>query len=123
MHHNQCLPKLFEPHKDWLFEAINSDVIPSAWLFKGGCWQMLTSGQSGGLIEQFEHALLDQQNIGVIKFTATIDSSKIDYVIAYLYNGKLFSHTIFQPRNKINTASHSKSWWIEDWSIDHLLSR
>ena len=121
--HNQCLPTIFEPHKDWLLEAIRSEVIPKAWIFKGGCWEVQTSHQSSGLIEQFEHTLISQQNLGVIRFSATIDSSKEDYTIAYLYTGVHFSHTIFQPRNQTKPVSYSENWWIEDWSIDHLLSR
>ena len=123
MHPNQCLPTIFEPHKDWLLEAIRSAVVPRAWIFKGGCWEMQTSHQSNGLIERFEHALISQQNLGVIWFSGTINSSKEDYTIAYLYNGIHFSHTIFQPRNTTETGAHSENWWIEDWSIDHMLSR
>lgn len=121
--HNQCLPTIFESHKDWLLEAINSRAIPTAWIFKGDCWELQTSCQSSGQIEEFEHTLLSQKNIGVIRFTATLDVSKEDYTIAYLYDGTHFSHTIFQPRDKPNTTSLSAGWWIESWRIDHLLSQ
>ena len=122
MHQNQCLPTIFDPHKDWLLEAIHSGVVPRAWIFKCGCWEVQTSHQSSGQIEQFEYTLLSQKNIGVIRFTATLDGSKEDYTIAYLYDGTQFSHTIFQSRNKPNTPSLSADWWIESWRIDHLLS-
>ena len=116
----QDLPTIFEPHRRWLFERLDDDV-PKAWILKNDCWELQTTPQSRGLIEYFEHTLIQQQNIGIIQFSATIESSKEQYRIVYLYDGAQFSHTIFQPRH-LSESFYSKEWWIERWCIEHVLS-
>lgn len=124
MRYNQCLPTIFKPHKDWIFEALQANRTPKAWILKNDQWELQSSDQVRGLIEHFEYVLYRQDNIGVLRFTGTIDASKENYSILYLYDGVQFSHTIFQPLDGSKSiSSNFKDWWIEPWSIDHMLSK
>ena len=123
MHLNQCLPTLFIPHRTWLLNVIADGEAPKSWVFNDDQWQIQTCQKTSGLIEYFEHTLYEQYNIGVLRFTGTIDSTGKEYTIVYLYNGVNFSHTVFLPTNdSTQDLSASQQWWVEPWQIEHLLN-
>ena len=123
MHLNQCLPTLFTPHVTWLLQVIDDGDSPKAWVLNNNQWQIQTCQKTSDLIEYFEHTLNEQDNIGVLRFAGTIDSTGKAYTIVYLYNGVHFSHTIFLPTHDSDQqVSTSAQWWVESWQIEHLLN-
>ncbi len=119
MHLNQCLPTLFKPHRTWLLQVIDDGDPPKAWVLNNGRWQIQTCQKTNGLIEYFEHTLNQQNNMGALRFTGTIDATKKEYSIVYLYNGVKFSHTMFLPKHDQQV---SDQWWVEPWHLEHLLN-
>ena len=126
MQGNQQLPDLFVAHRHWILNRIKDTNDPDAWIFCNGTWLLQRSHYPNNRIEHLEYILTAQENIGMLRFTATLNSSNA-YTIIYLYDGTMFSHSIFQARNISNAMEHQVSkneqqWWIEPWNIGHLLS-
>lgn len=126
MHGNQQLPDSFAPHRNWIKDHLSESDAPKAWIFSDGKWTLQVSNHSGQRIEHLEYLLMSQTQIGILRFAALLNSESI-YTVLYLYDGTMFSHSIFQPMNPSHKLDKRKSknedqWWIEPWSIDHLLS-
>ena len=125
MHGNQQLPDSFESHRNWLVNHLQTTRAPEAWICINGQWILQTSHHSNHRIEHLEYIITRQDNIGILRFSAFVNMTNL-YTIVYLYDGSVFSHSIFQPMNTSDEPDKQKSrneekWWIEPWSIDHLL--
>ena len=126
MHGNQCFPSSFAPHRKWILNHLNATDTPNAWIFIDGTWRLQRSNHSHQRIEHLEYILTAQTQIGILRFAATLNNTD-PYNVLYLYNGNLFSHSIFQRINlsgglNSNRSGIEEQWWIEPWKIDHLLS-
>lgn len=126
MHGNQQLPNYFSAHRKWILNKLQNSNAPDAWIFINDQWILQTTQHKRQRIEQLEYILTTQDHIGLLRFKAQINSKHM-FIVLYLYDGTVFSHSIFQPMNfsdKIGqTLSSDKGqWWIEPWTIDHLLS-
>ena len=116
----QTFPSVFAPltkHIDRLRLEVLTE--PTAWIIQDNKFIKFNSPHPRRRIEQCEHWLSQQQNIGCLSYVATIRTalSIEGHTIIQLYNGAQFSHTVFQP----HTPSRIESWWIEPWQLDHLL--
>ena len=124
MHRNQRLPESFEPHRKWILDHLSESNVPEGWIFSDGEWTLQVSNHSNQRIEHLEYILTSQTQIGILRFSAVVNSTN-SYVILYLYDGSVFSHSIFQPMNleeHIQSQSSLKEqWWIEPWNIEHIL--
>lgn len=126
MYGKQQLPDSFTAHRNWLLNHLQNTRAPEAWICINGQWVLQTSHRSTDRIEHLEYILTRQDHIGILRFTAFVNVTNI-YTIVYLYDGSVFSHSIFQPMNTSHKLDQQKSrnedqWWIEPWNIDHLLS-
>lgn len=93
----------------------NPSKAPQAWtLTNNHQWQRIHCVQKTRRIEALTRQIVSQMHLALLTFPATIDEDF--YAVIYLFDGQQFSHTVFQPQNQPH------KWWIEPWSIDHLLS-
>ena len=113
---HQTLPFVFTSHEPWIFSLMSCDTEPCAWIFSSNTWAPIESKQSSKRIEFFERQIIRQNKLGVIRFTALINA-QMECTILYLYNGEMFSHTLFYP-----TEQREHTWWIESWKISHMLN-
>lgn len=116
MNTHQTLPAVFTPHSSWIFSLMICDTEPSSWIFSSDKWIPVECKQSSRRIEFFEQQIIGQNKLGVIRFTALINA-QIECTMLYLYNGEIFSHTLFYPSKQ---SEHT--WWIESWKISHMLN-
>ena len=126
MNGNQRFPDAFASHRNWILDHLKGTDAPEAWIFNGNKWTMTTSKKRHQRIENLEYILSSQGQLGILRFAAILNSTD-PYTILYLYDGDVFSHSIFQPMNTPTDVAHytstdKESWWLEPWSIEHLLS-
>ena len=125
MHQNQYLPNSFAPHRNWIVDCLSSINSPKAWVLSNEKWTLKLSNRSSQRIEHLEYILTSQTQLGILGFAAYLNSTA-PYTILYLYDGSVFSHSIFQPMKTSSegipsTSEYKENWWIEPWSIEHLL--
>ncbi len=112
----QKLPQHLPTLKDMVNTILSSpSKTPNAWTFTNNHqWQMIHCVNKTKRIEGLARQIIAQRHLALLTFSATIGNAS--YSVIYLFDGQQFSHTVFQPQNKPD------QWWIEPWSIDHLLS-
>lgn len=117
----QVLPSIFASltehiHRIRLLKCIE----PTAWVITEGELVLFNSQQSRQRIEDCEFWIHQQSTIGCLCYVVAIqtDLKMHDHTLIQLYDGTKFSHTLFQPHN----PALKKSWWVEPWQLDHLLT-
>jgi len=112
---HQTLPAVFTSQESRILSLMICDTEPCAWIFSSNKWIPVESKQSSKRIEFFEHQIIRQNKLGMIRFSALING-QMECSILYLYNGEMFSHTLFYP-----IEQRENTWWIEPWKINHML--
>ena len=112
---HQTLPSAFAVHESWIMDIMTRNTEPCAWIFSTDQWIQISSARTTNRIEFFEQQLIGQPSLGVIRFTASINRH-MECTILYLYSGTMFTYTLFHP-----IEQREQVWWVEPWSIQHML--
>ena len=113
----QTIPSSFTKYTEHIYFLLHTTTQkPCAWFISSkSSLTPLFSTKDHGHIEDLEFQILHRGRIAFLQYAVTLGPTQQPHCVVALFNGIQFTHTIFIPHDT------PTNWWIEEWTITHLL--